>query len=566
MNPITARPASGVTAPQQAPPRRSRAEHLAWAAPVVVMAVLGLFELGVPQLWRDEFATWSAATRTLPQLWAMLHNTDAVLGVYYFGLHFWIAVFGASPVAMRLPSVIAMVIAAGVVGLIGRRLAGNAAGVAGGVIFALIPSVSRYAQEARPYAFATLFAALATLLFLRAMERPHWSRWAIYAVVLAAAGTANLIALSVAAGHLLILLWDFLQRTVRIGGDGTPESGRRIPGGRIAPEGAPLMLLLRFCVSVVVGAVLVSPLVIEGHSQQNAQIGGYPKPHVADLLGVTGNLWQELFASVPAAVVIMLLAVASLVAARGASRRTPAAYALVLAIAPVVTVWVISNGPFSYWMFRYMLFSLFGWALAAGICIVYLAERARGSRLARLTGRISPRFAVAAVLIALVGVAGLHDQLNVRSYEAHNLWAYPEMPSNGLPADYKGAAAVVAAHERPGDGIIFQTSDVNHYQVNTAMEYYLRGSKLPTPVFQAQTEAQTNSLQPAPRQLTGCASDPSSCLKGTPRIWVVYVDHLAPDPFSAMDLPEAVYLQSMGYQAQKMWQVNGMTVALLTVA
>ncbi|HET9079256.1 MAG TPA: glycosyltransferase family 39 protein [Trebonia sp.] len=566
MNPITARPASGVTTPQQAPPRRSRVEHLVWAAPVVAMAALGLFDLGVPQLWRDEFATWSAATRTLPQLWAMLHNTDAVLGVYYFGLHFWIAVFGASPVAMRLPSVIAMVIAAGVVGLIGRRLAGNAAGVAGGLIFALIPSVSRYAQEARPYAFATMFAALATLLFLRAMERPNWSRWAIYAVVLAAAGTANLIALSVVAGHVLILLWDFLQRTVRMGGDGTPESGRRIPGGRIAPEGAPLLLLVRFCVSVVVSVILVSPLVIAGHSEQAAQIGGYSKPHVAQLIGVSGNLWQEMFASVPAAVVIMLLAVASLVAASGPRRRTGALYALSFAIAPVVAVWLISRGPFSYWMFRYMLFSIFGWALAAGMCIVYLAQRVKGTRFARFTGSVSPGFALAAVLIALVGLAGLHDQLNVRSYEAHNLWAYPEMPSNGLPADYKGAAAVVAAHERPGDGIIFQTSDVNHYQVNTAMEYYLRGSKLPTPVFQAQTEVQTNSLQPASRQLAGCASDPSSCLKGTPRIWVVYVDHLAPNPFSAIDLQEASYLQVMGYQTQKMWQVNGMTVALLTVA
>lgn len=560
MNPITARRASVRTTPQQAAPPRSRWALLTWAVPVVVMAAAGLFRLGVPQLWRDEFASWSAATRTLPQLWAMLHNTDAVLGIYYFGLHFWMAVFGDSPTAMRLPSVIAMVIAAGVVGLIGRRLAGNVAGLASGLVFALIPSVSRYAQEARPYAFATLFATLATLLFLRALERPNWSRWAIYAVVLAAAGTANLVALSVAAGHLVVLLGDFLQRTVRVGGDGTPETGKRIPGGRIAPEGPPLLPITRFCVSVVVSAVLVSPLVIEGRSQQAAQIGGYSKPGVAQIIGVTGGLWQELFASVPAAAVIILLAVASLVAASGAQRRTAAGYALVFAIVPVVAVWGISRGPFSYWMFRYMLFSVFGWALGAGLCIAYLGERFKGMRLARLTGSVSPRLALAVVLVALVGLVGLHDQLNVRRYEAHNLWAYPEMPLNGLPVDYQGAAAVIAANARPGDGIVFQTSDLNHYQVNTAMEYYLRG-KLPTPVFQAQTQVQTNSLQPAE-----CDSDPSSCIKGTPRIWVAYVDQLARDPFSAMDLQEASYLEILGYQTQQTWQENGITVALLTVA
>jgi mannosyltransferase len=526
------------------------------------MAVLGVAGIGTPQLWRDEFATWSAATRSLPQLWGMLHTTDAVLGVYYLGLHFWIAVFGDSPTAMRLPSLIAMVIAAAVVGLIGRRLGGNLAGLAGGLIFALIPSASRYGQEARPYAFATLFAALATLLFLRAMEHPRWSRWALYAVVLAAAGTANLIALSVAAGHLLIVLWDFLQRTVRIGGDGTPETGRRLPGGRTDPEGTPLLLLVRFCVAAVAGGILVSPLVLAGHSQQGSQIGNYSAPGVSDLIGASGGLWQDLFSSLPAAGLIMLLAVASVVVASDGERRRKSLYTLAFAIVPVVTVWGVSRGPFSYWMFRYMLFVVFGWALGAGLCIAYLAERVTGTRFARFAGRLSPRFAAAAVLVAVVAAVGIHDQFGVRSNEAHNLWAYPDQPSNGTPADYRAAAAVIAANERPGDTIAFETGDDNHYQVNTAMQYYLR-DKLPAPVFQAQTEVQANSLEP-----TECL-DPTSCpasfTADTPRVWVVYIDHLVSDPFSALAWPEGPDLQAYGYQAQQTWQVNGITVVLLTV-
>jgi mannosyltransferase len=565
VNPITARPASDVSAPEQATTHRSVVRYLTWVVPAVASLALGLFEVGVPQLWRDELASWSAASRSVPQLWAMLHNIDAVLGIYYFGLHVWMTVFGDSPTAMRLPSVIAMAGAAAVVGLIGRRLGGGVAGLASGLIFALIPSVSRYAQEARPYAFATFFAALATLMFLRAMERPGWARWAIYALVLGAAGAANLVALTVAAGHLIIILWDFLQRTVRVGGDGTAESGKALPGGRLAPEGSPLLLVKRFCVAVIVGAILVSPLVIEGHTQQSWQIGGVATPHVAELIGVSGGLWQELFASVPAAVVIMLLAVASLVAASDARRRSIALYALVFAIVPVVTVWVISRGPTSYWTFRYMLFTVTGWALGAGLCVSFVAERAKGSaRLARLRGSVSPRFAVAGALVAVVGLVGLHDQLAIRQNEAHNLWAYPEQPSNGTPVDYQAAAAVIAANERPGDGIVYETGDQNHYQVDTAMAYYLRG-KLPTPVFQAQTQVQANSLQPNECQ------DPSQCITGTPRLWVVYVDHLAPDPFSALPTTgpynesEGGYLQTLGYQVQTTWQENGITVALLTV-
>jgi mannosyltransferase len=449
--------------------------------------------------------------------------------------------------------------AAGVVALIGRRLGGGAAGLASGLVFALIPSVSRYAQEARPYAFAMFFAALATLTFLRAMERPNWSRWAIYAVVLAATGASNLVAVSVAAGHLIILLWDFLQRTVRIGGDGTAETGKRLPGGRLAAEGSPLQLVKRFCLALVAGAVLVSPLVIEGHAQQGWQIGGVPTPHVAQLIGVSGGLWQELFASVPVAAAVMLLAVVSLLAAPDARRRSIAGYALAFAIVPVIAVWLLSRGPVSYWTYRYMLFSIAGWSVGAGLGIAFLAERAKGSRrLARLSGSLSPRIAGAAVLVAAVGVLGIHDQLAIRQNEAHNQWAYPEMPSNGEPVDYQAAAAVIAANKRPGDGIVYQVGDENHYQVDSAMTYYLRG-KLPTPVFQAYTQVQANNLQPIE------CHDPSVCITGTPRLWVVFVDHLAPDPFSALEWPQEAYLETLGYQTQEMWQENGITVAVLAI-
>jgi mannosyltransferase len=530
-----------------------------WAVPLVVTAALGLFEIGGPQLWRDELASWSAASRTLPQLWAMLHNIDAVLGIYYLGLHLWMAVFGASATAMRLPSVIAMAAAAAVVALIGRRLGGRLAGLASGLVFAVIPSVSRFGQEARPYAFAMFFAALATLLFLRAMERPGWSRWLVYAVVLGAAGVANLIAVCVAGGHLLVVLWDFCQRTVRVGGDGTAESGRKLPGGRPAPEGTPGLLVRRFFVSVIVGAVLVSPLVLAGHSQQGWQIGQQAVPHIAQLVGVSGGLWIELFASVPVAVVVMLLAIVALFAAPDARRRVIAGYALAFAIGPVIAVWLISRGPDSYWTYRYMLFSVIGWSVGAGLGIAYLATRVKGTRLARLSGSLSPRFTLAAVLVAAVGLVGIHDQLAVRQNEAHNLWAYPEMPSNGQPVDYQAAAAVLEANQRPGDVIAYEVDDSNHYQVDTSIAYYLRDKTVPPPVFQTQDQVQANSLQP-----TECI-DPSVCITGTPRIWVVYVPHLDPDPFSALPGAEGGLVETLGYQIVTQYQLNGITVALLSV-
>lgn len=563
MNPVTARDARDATVRPATPGRRRRAAPLYWAIPAALTAALGLAGINVPMLWRDELATWSAASRTLPQLWAMLHNTDAVLGVYYFGIHLWMAVFGESPAALRLPSVLAMTGTAILVTAVGRRLGGVRAGLIGGLIFALVPSVSRYAQEARPYAFAELFAALATLLLLRAMDRPTWPRWVCYALALAAAGASNLVALCVLAGHAAIVLADFALRTVRVGGDEADE-GRALPGGRPGPvAGQPLALLGWFCLSAVVGVALDAPIVIEGHSQSASQIGPQPTPHVAELIGTSGGLWPELFTSTLAALTVMLLALASVVWAADARRRVTAGYMLACAILPIAAVWVISHGPQSYWTFRYMLFTVPAWAVAAGLGTAGIAERAGQLRLTRPRGGWRPGYAaVAAGLVVLVAAAGAHDQWEIRQPEAHNLWAFPVMMANGEPVDYPAAAAVIAAHERPGDGIIYQDGDDNHYQVDTAIAYYLRGKPIPDAVFQAESPAQADTLQPV-----DCA-DPSRCLSGTPRLWVVYVDRLTPDPsnpLSAIPGPEASYLALLGYQTAARYQEDGITVGLLTV-
>ena len=142
----------------------------------------------------------------------------------------------------------------------------------------------------------------------------------------------------------------------------------------------------------------------------------------------------------------------------------------------------------------------------------------------------------------MVGLAGIHDQLAVRQNEAHNLWAYPEMPSNGQPVDYQAAAAVLEANWRPGDVIAYEVDDSNHYQVDTSVAYYLRGKPVPPTVFQAQTQVQANSLQPIE------CIDPSVCITGTPRIWVIYVPHLDPDPFSALPGAEGGLVETLGYQ------------------
>jgi mannosyltransferase len=164
------------------------------------------------------------------------------------------------------------------------------------------------------------------------------------------------------------------------------------------------------------------------------------------------------------------------------------------------------------------------------------------------------------VLVA-IAVAGVHDQKAIRDPEAHNRWAYPIKLPNGVPIDYVGAVGVIAAHQRPGDGIVYQVGDQDRYQIDTSVDYYLRG-KAPRPVFQTKTQAQADNLQP------DLCADPARCLQGTPRIWVVFVNRLPDgtykDPFTAIPAKEAAVLRAAGYQTQDLYREDGITVALLT--
>ena len=164
------------------------------------------------------------------------------------------------------------------------------------------------------------------------------------------------------------------------------------------------------------------------------------------------------------------------------------------------------------------------------------------------------------MLVAVVGLLGLHDQLAIRQNEAHNLWAYPEMPSNGQPVDYQAAAAVVAANARPGDGIVYQTSDLNHYQVDTAMSYYLRGKAARWRSSRRRRRSRpTRCSPPTARTRRPASREPRGSGWSSSTTW-------PPTRSPRCHLPEEqCRLQVLGYQVQSMWQENGITVALLTV-
>jgi len=176
--------------------------------------VLGLWGLSRQHsVWRDEAATWQVAQRSAADIWHMLGQVDAVHGLYYLLMHGLFECFGPSTTTLRLPSVLAVAVAAACVAVIGHRLAGTWAGLGAGLAFGLLPAVQFYLQEGRPYALVAAVAAYSTLLLVTVIEgRGGAMRWTAYGGTILLCGLLNWLSLLILPAHAVTLVWAQTRR------------------------------------------------------------------------------------------------------------------------------------------------------------------------------------------------------------------------------------------------------------------------------------------------------------------------------------------------------------------
>ena len=160
--------------------------------PAVLTLLAGLYKIQGPSFTRDETATVAAVHRSFPQLVHMLGTVDVVHGAYYALIWLVARMGGSGEFALRLPSAVALAVAAAFVTALGSRLVSCWAGLASGLVFAAVPSVSWFAETAREGAMVAALATVASYCLVRALqaEGGRW-RWLIgYGAALAALGLA----------------------------------------------------------------------------------------------------------------------------------------------------------------------------------------------------------------------------------------------------------------------------------------------------------------------------------------------------------------------------------------
>jgi hypothetical protein len=167
---------------------------------LLVTALLGgfalrLYRLGAESLWYDEAVSVWLAQKPIA---AMVAHTagDIHPPGYYLLLHLWQIASAPSP-ARGLEYLYGWVSVAGGIAMlallwvVGRRLIGAPAALAGVAVAALHPYHVWYAQEVRMYTVGGALALLALWAALRWVEGGQWRRLALY-VVSAAAGLYTL--------------------------------------------------------------------------------------------------------------------------------------------------------------------------------------------------------------------------------------------------------------------------------------------------------------------------------------------------------------------------------------
>jgi mannosyltransferase len=441
------------------------------AVPFAVTLIVTSIGIGDRQFWRDEHATWWAVSLSLPDLWRFVQTLDFVLLPYYVLMHGWTAVFGDSATALRLPSALCMAGVAALTALLGRRLFDPAAGLFAGLLTAAVPAVSRYGQEARPYAMAMLASVAAVLLLLRALERPSAWRWLGYGLAVALVAACHLIALMALAAHLVAVL--AAVRTDR-------ERRRPILIGWAAAGGSALFVC--------------SPMAIVG-SRQSAQITDWvPDPTWT----FVQEFPTELFLSAAVAGFLVVLGLAALAAMAFDDRGRAAMLAVWALLPPVLAYYTFHE--FSFFYPRYLLFTVPAWVLATAYA------------LRRLVGAADPRRAGAAVLAATLAAltfVSWSEQVRIRGDQINVEFAF------------RAAAAFIRADERPGDVVVF----TGYRYVHRGFDYEWRD----LPPDRRPREA---LMSPLPGRRWSwdqqACPDPAACLAGAPRIWLVSVDPTGP--------------------------------------
>jgi mannosyltransferase len=475
-----------------------------WLPPVAAF-LIAFFRITGPSFWRDEAATIAAVKRPLGDLIKMLGNVDAVHGAYYLMMWPIEHVLGPGELVLRLPSAIAVAIGAAFVAALGRRLVSPWAGLAAGLLFAVLPVTSRYGQEARSYAMVITVAAISSYLLVRVLtsEPQRQRRWlAGYAVSIAVLGILNIFGLLLVPAHAVTMAV-YCRRGLR--------------------EQAPRRLAIGWLTAAAAGVIVASPLLVLGYQQrgQIAWLGvNTSSSGVGTIFSVSGSYLVTTSVLIVIAVALVLSTEMSREKRRADWPWPLAQLSLPWLIVPPLLLLAASRVQPVYTS-RYILLCIPAIALIGGAAIASY-------------GKI-----IGTIALGLVLLAGVPTQIGERTEAGH----YDDI----LAVD-----RIVATHARPGDVVLYTNPNAESFGaaysfgLGKLSNIALKQGPIPSGTL-AGTQVSMAALK--------------SRLQHAKRVWIVEINRLDADPLllglNGLPRSEIPIMDGTPLSYRNYWQERG---------
>jgi len=408
---------------------------------VALLALAGIIagglalRLAVPRgIWLDEAISIHQAHLSLHDLFDNLYYGDRHPPLHHLALWLTVRIFGDGELAVRLPSLIAGTLVIPAMYELGRELYDRRTGLVAAAFGAASPLLIWYAQEARMYAFVTLFGLLALLTQLRVIRNGTMLNWAAYILATAALLWSHYFGLLLIGVQQLIFVGVLIQRK---------RAGEPVKG-----------LAMGFGYSAVVLAIQLVPLAVFAQNQFDSTGGALGSPSGTydslSFYAVVANMAWALWGYHPDGITELLsamwplfLLLSLLLLGRGGSRQT-----LILAaaaITPIVLLLFVAAFDRELFEVRYFLIAVPLLFLLAARLVTGWIRRPSMQLLA----------AGAVTLTLLIGLAD--QQLN---------------DGNPRLFDFRGAIDEIEADAGPGSLVIFDPPDMRY-----VLDYYARELK-----------------------------------------------------------------------------------------
>jgi mannosyltransferase len=380
-------------------------------------------------------------------------------------------------------------------------------------VFAVLPSVTWYAQNARSYALVTALATIASYLLVRAMAADPGRRWrwlAGYGVTVAAMGLGNIFALLLIPAHgLTLALWARHDR----GAGATDAGAAPAPvGGAPAGQGRPAVR--GWLIASAAALVVASPVVLISIGQRS-QVSWLKPLDAAQIASVRQLLGPPALA---ATVLLVTVATFAFCALRGRLATDVPSRLLALSLPWLLlppAVLLAASAAHPVYSLRYIMFCAPAAALLAGVGLAALG------------------WAGGAVGLTLIVLVALPGQASDRRVGSHS-------------ENLRQLSHLVAVHSRPGDALLFPRLSDREFEAAYPSPYRpLRDITL------SQTPTQSATL-------LGTAAPTSvirSRLTTVRRLWVIETGN---------ERGNVPLLNGLGFQVAHRWTVSGIWLVLYT--